>query len=424
MKKTTLLSITFYAVIALLLSCGGKGGDAPPPNPCANKTITIAATSTPTSMPASANGTIAASASGSANFTYSLNGGAFQASGNFTGLAVGAYTIVAKDADGCTGTTMASVTATPCPAITVTTVNVDATSSTANNGSITVTAGGSTNFTYSKDNGTTFQASNVFSNLAPGSYTVVAKDGNGCTGARAVTISTAACPAITVTATLVRPTGPTVANGSITVTATGGAMPFTYSRDNGATFQASNVFNNVAAGSYTIVAKDANGCPGNTIVALTANCPTITFTTSITNADKCLNSDGSITVTAAGSSGYTYSRDGVTFQASNIFTNLANTNFNITVRDANNCNSAVTNVTVGQKPAGPTFTAVKALLAANCVGCHSWASDDCQIVSKRNTIKNRVVDGNPSFMPQGGPLPQSERDKVTAWLTAGGKHSD
>ncbi len=47
--------------------------------------------------------------------------------------------------------------------------------------------------------------------------------------------------------------------GEITVTAIGGTPPFTYSL-NGGTPQASNVFNNLSAGHYTITVTDAEGC--------------------------------------------------------------------------------------------------------------------------------------------------------------------
>src|ERR1700710_929942 len=52
-----------------------------------------------------------------------------------------------------------------------------------------------------------------------------------------------------------------ISNGSITATASGGSG-FTYSLNNG-TAQSSGAFNNLAAGSYTITAKNANGCSGS-----------------------------------------------------------------------------------------------------------------------------------------------------------------
>ena len=49
-------------------------------------------------------------------------------------------------------------------------------------------------------------------------------------------------------------------NGSITIQANAGEPPLQYSIDNGLTFQASNVFDNLVAGTYNIVVEDAAGC--------------------------------------------------------------------------------------------------------------------------------------------------------------------
>ena len=79
---------------------------------------------------------------------------------------------------------------------------------------------------------------------------------------------------------------------------------------------------------------------------------------------------------------------------------------------------------------GPLFTAVKTLMQANCQSCHNssnmnggkdWTVD-CNIVANKNRIKARAVDEG--TMPPTGPLPQSEKDKITAWINAGGRLTD
>jgi uncharacterized membrane protein len=56
------------------------------------------------------NGSITTTASGGTGaYTYSLNGGAFQASNVFSNLTTGVYTITARDVNGCTGTSGSSV---------------------------------------------------------------------------------------------------------------------------------------------------------------------------------------------------------------------------------------------------------------------------------------------------------------------------
>ncbi|MFS8615309.1 MAG: hypothetical protein FWJ85_00690 [Solitalea sp.] len=70
-------------------------------DPCASTSISLSANITG-AHEGENDGSIAASASGSQGFTFSLAGGDFQSSGTFSGLAAGTYTITAKDQNDCT----------------------------------------------------------------------------------------------------------------------------------------------------------------------------------------------------------------------------------------------------------------------------------------------------------------------------------
>ena len=429
--------ITFSSLCFIFLYVGcSKGGSTPPPtpNPCAGITVVVTGTTTATSTPTAANGSITASASGSTGFTYSLNGGTAQASGTFSGLTSGSYSVTAKDVNGCSGTQTFTVTSTPCPSITVTAIITQTTTPAASNGAIVATGAGSTGFTYNI-NGGAFQASGSFTNLVVGSYTIVAKDLNGCTGSNAFSVTAASCPTINLSTTPTNTAGPTATNGTITATATGGVAPHTFSKDGGTTFQATGTFNNLAVGTYVVVAKDVNGCLSATVnTVVGATCPVITAGTATTNTIKCESNTGSITISASGSTGFMYNLNGGTFQASNIFAALAVGNYTYGVRDMNSCVIGG-NATVNQAPAGSLFLAVKAVLATNCAtpGCHSLPTpqsglnfaDDCTIVGQGVRIKARAVDSNPSQMPPSGPpLSAVDKQKIIDWLNAGGKHNN
>jgi hypothetical protein len=431
-KLTIAICSIFLLATIFVVSCGKESGTmTPPPNPCANKTIVVTGTTTATSTATTSNGTIVASASGSTGFTYSLNGGAAQASGTFSGLAVGNYTITAKDADGCTGSQTFSIVSTPCPSITVTATVTQATGTTSSNGSIVATASGSTGFTYSINAGA-FQASGTFNNLAVGSYTIVARDANGCTGTNSFSVTSASCPTITLSTTVTNTSGPSATNGSIIVTVSGGVAPHTFSRDGGATFQSSNTFNNLAAATYTVVAKDANGCLSTSVsTTVGATCPTITANASTTSTVKCESNAGTITIAASGSSGLTYNLNGGSFQTSNTFSALGSGVFSFTVRDANGCSTSGS-VTVSQAAAGTRFLAVKSVMANSCISCHGGSSpesglnfaDDCTIVNQASRIKARAVDANPSVMPPGGSISAADKQKIVDWINAGGRYNN
>ncbi|MCS6904721.1 MAG: fibronectin type III domain-containing protein [Bacteroidia bacterium] len=106
-----------------------------------------------------------------------------------------------------------------------------------------------------KINDRPFGLSNVFTNLAPGNYTVVVRDHNLCTDTVRVRVDAGLNARLTVT--------PTSCfggrDGSIVVEAFGGRPPYTYSLD-GSPFTANNRFTSLAAGTYQVRAMDSRGC--------------------------------------------------------------------------------------------------------------------------------------------------------------------
>lgn len=432
MKKFLLISTALIAVL-FMASCKKSPTPTPTPvDPCLSKTIVVAGTTTPTSNPTATNGSIAASATGSTGFSFSLNGAAAQASGTFSGLAVGTYTVTAKDAEGCSGAKSFTINVAACPTISVTGLTTQTTNATALNGTITATGSGSTGLTYSLNAGA-FQATGLFINLAVGAYTVTAKDVNGCLGSQMFTVTAASCPTITVSGSTTVASNATAANGSISASAIG-STGITFSL-NGGPFQATGNFSAVAAGNYIVTAKDVNNCTGvMAFVVGVAPCPTITASATPTTTVKCATTNTG-TLTLGGSGGlapYTYSINGGAFQAASLFSALPTGAVGYTVKDANGC-TATGSSTIAFAAAGPMFTTVKNLLATYCISCHGGATpqsginftDDCTIVSKAARIKARAVDANPSQMPPSGAgLTASERTAVTNWVTAGGNHNN
>ena len=430
-KRAVTIFLGFFVASVYIISCSKN--PVAPQDPCAGKTITVDGTVTGTSGGTTSNGTIVASGAGSSGFTYSINNSSFQASGTFFNLAAAPYSITAKDNAGCKATKSFTITAAACPVMTITATTTNASSPTATDGKIVAGATGSSGITYSLNNGA-FQAIGTFLNLPAASYTINAKDANGCTASTTFLVASATCPVINVGFTTVASSGPTATNGSITATASGGLAPFTYSK-NVIAFQASGSFTNLQAGNYTITAKDANGCLGTsgTIVLSSAACPTFGVSNNVKASDFCLNNTGNIAVTATGSTGFTYNLNGGSFQSSNVFNALAAGSYTISVKDVNGCENTSL-ISVGTAPAGPKFTLVKSMMATNCAisGCHAGPfpqnglnfTDDCTIVAQSTRIYARAVDGNPSIMPPTGALPASEKQKIVDWINGGGLHSN
>ena len=97
-------------------------------------------------------------------------------------------------------------------------------------------------------------------------YQLIAKSSTACTNglpcsspSNCVTINVNPLPTFTLSQTNVTCFGS--GNGTINITTTSGTTPFTYSKDDGATFPSSiNSFNNLPPNVYKIAVKDANGC--------------------------------------------------------------------------------------------------------------------------------------------------------------------
>ncbi|TRX34925.1 T9SS type A sorting domain-containing protein, partial [Flavobacterium sp. ZT3R18] len=156
---------------------------------------------------------------------------------------------------------------------------------TATDGKITVTASyGTGTLTYAIDGGS-YQASNIFTSLAAGTHSISVKDVSGCVKSLTSVIITAPIAVTIISVVKTSYNGSdlscsTATDGKITVTGSGGTGTLMYSKNNGSTYQSSNVFSGLSVGTYQIKVRDANLCASSTmtvtIIAPTTLLATIT----------------------------------------------------------------------------------------------------------------------------------------------------
>ena len=327
--------------------------------------ITATYAANPPSCPGAANGSITVTpTSGTAPYQYALNGGAYQPGNVFTNLATGTYILSIKDAQNCSSASISAAVGASAGSLTATLATTATSCSGVNNGSITINpTSGSGPYQYAL-NGGTFQSGTVITNLAPGNYSVVVKDNFGCTSsAIPATVSQGNALLANLTAAPTSCTG--VSNGRITVVATNGSGPYTYSLDGG-TPQGNNIFNNVAAGNHNIVVTDASGCVSAALPVNVTIGPAITGTVTSTPTTCAGAGNGTISVTpTTGSAPYQYSVDGGAFQNSNIFTSITSGPHDVIISDAAGCTSAIIQVNVA---AGAPLTAQVTPASTSCNG--------------------------------------------------------
>lgn len=291
---------------------------------------------------------------GTAPLSYTLNPGAItNGTGVFNGLGQGTYTILVRDATGsCTNTLTQLVdvvgnltgtftrTNTSCPGL--------------DNGSITVTpTSGTAPYSYSANGGAS-QGSNIFTNLAQGSYIIEFTDALGCTGTVNVFISEGS--SISATSTSVATSCAGANNGSITVNGSGGVAPYTYALDGGAA-QPGNTFTGLAAGPHSILVQDSRGCTVTISRTVTAGSGLIgsIFQT----AESCPGANnGSVTLTpTTGTAPFSFRLDGGPAQPTGVFLGLAAGLHSVVFTDANGCTgSRSINVGAGASTSTPGIT--------------------------------------------------------------------
>jgi large repetitive protein len=284
------------------------------------------------------NGSITINASSPTIITSYGNGIQSNTSGIFTNLIGNTYTTTVMDANNCSTTSVATVINAPSPVITTAAPNI-----LCNNGTTTITAnlvsGNSLPMDYKLSNGA-WQASNIFSNVSFGSYTITVRDTNNCTGTSSINIANPAAVVINSLAATI-PTCIPGSDGVITTSASGGSGALTYLVNNGAP-QSSNQFGGLAAGNYTIQVTDANGCSSMSNIQINNPvAPTLTNWTA--TRETCVpGNDGKINVAASGGTGALQysSNNGASWQASSNFTGLGAGTYTMVVRDGKNCTAS------------------------------------------------------------------------------------
>lgn len=214
------------------------------------------------------------------------------------------------------------------------------------------------------------------------------------------------------------------ADGSITVSATGGAEPYQYSINGGAK-QSSATFNGLSKGSYSITVFDKNNCEA-TVSSVQVDFPTLAldFTTATVPDTDCFGNNGEISITASGSTSYQYSKDnGVTFQVDFSFPNLEPKSYSIVVKGGDGC-TVTKSVPVPRGVTGIKYEGVGGVLEifnAKCTGsgCHPDKGDwFTYSVAKSNASIIKTKTTNKS-MPKTGSLTADEIAKIACWVDDG-----
>ncbi len=277
-------------------------------------------------------------------------------------LASGNYTAIATDSLGCTDTlvviipnggnlvaTLDSITSPSCVGQTDGTANVSAT-------------GGSAPYSYLWSNNDTALSTN---NLAAGAAWVVVSDSRGCSDSISFTVNAADTLKITLDS-LSDVSCHGANDGKITITASGGTAPYSYSWTNGDTI---STLNNLGAGSYGVTVTDARGCSITTSYNIAEPDSLQLTLKSLVNASFFGAANGQIAIGISGGS-KPYNILWSDNQTDSTAVNLAAGNYSVTITDASGCL-----VTSNYNIAEPTQLAISldSVNMASCGQNNGWA---------------------------------------------------
>ncbi len=319
--------------------------------------ITVTPTATNASCFGGSNGAINMGVSGG-NSPYTFNWGGGITTQNRTGLMAGTYIVTVTDNTGCSMTSSATVS--QGSAITVTPTVINATCFGGNNGAINISvSGGASPYSFNWGGGVVSQNRTA---LTAGSYTLTVTDNALCTASNTSTVNQASAISVASVTTNVACNGGST--GSINLTVSGGAFPYTFNWGGGVITQNRT---GLTSGNYTVTVTDNATCT-------TTHTATISQTTSLSVSSTQTNvvcfggTTGAINTTVTGgTTPYSYSWGGGIITPNR--TGLAAGAYTITVSDNVGC--TVANTTTITEPA--VISIVPAMTDVACAGGNTGA---------------------------------------------------
>ncbi|CCH51821.1 adhesin AidA-related [Fibrisoma limi BUZ 3] len=261
---------------------------------------------------------------GTGAYAYRWNNGA--TTSEINGLTAGIYSVTVTDANSCTATERVVVNQPT--ALSLSAADQDVRCFGGNDGSIRLAVSGGTQpYTYRWNTGAT---SENLSGLTAGVYSATVTDANGCSISLTDELTQPAALSIAAQQTNVRCFGGD--DGTISLTVTGGTLPYEYEWADGA---ATRTRQGLSAGVYSLTVMDGNNCVTSLSITISEP-PALTLQAQVQAVACAGGATGTISLTVSGGTApYSYSwNTGATTQN---LTGLTAGTYQVTITDANGC---------------------------------------------------------------------------------------
>lgn len=300
--------------------------------------VTVGTSQTNVACSGGADGSISTTViGGTAPYTYLWSTG--QTTPNLINLNPGTYALTVTDFNGCKAFTSATITQSGSLVLSLTSSNA---ACGATNGSVTASvSGGTPPYIYAWSNGATTAS---ITGLSGGVYSVTVSDQGGCQNVQSATVTQSTGYTVSATTQNVNCFGN--ATGSITLSITGGTLPFEYQWNTGA--QTPSI-NNLFAGNYQVTISDASGCVLVQSYSITEPSSAIFAASIVVSNVSCGGvADGQIALSGVGGGTPPYSYLWSNGQTNATATGLPAGSYSVVITDALACQRTYLNLTVFQ----------------------------------------------------------------------------
>jgi gliding motility-associated-like protein len=298
---------------------------------------------------------------GTAQYFYTWMPGNFAGS-SVVGMPPNTYTVNVRDVNGCQAEATTVITQPSVLSLAVATfTNLRCFGD--NSGTASVNAsGGSPNYTYSWSGGVGVTTNSSVSGLASGNYFVTVADNNGCSANTSVNLTQP--PQLSVIAYTLQNSKCNLANGLVTSAISGGTSPYSYNWTPGGF--TNQTISGLAAGDYSVVVTDNNGCNSTSNSATVNSSLAITATMNNTVVSCFGGSDGTANVIVSNAQTPILYNWSPFVSVTNFANNLAQGSYFVNITDANGC-LASTSTTVTQ-PSQPINFGAPLTQMVSCFG--------------------------------------------------------
>ncbi|MFM7021413.1 MAG: gliding motility-associated C-terminal domain-containing protein [Flavobacteriales bacterium] len=312
---------------------------------------------------------------GTAPYSYLWDNAGASTTATISGLVPGTYRVTVTDANGCTDIDSVTITE-PLP---LTSFITDSSTVNCNCvGTANIRGNGGTlpySFLW---NDPSAQTDSTAIGLCAGNYTATITDGNGCTSSSLVHIIDISGFTASLTSQ-VNLVCNAVCIGEVTITASGGATPYSYSWNDPAGSTSATV-NSLCAGPITGIVTDNAGCQFILPTTITEP-PAISIAITKTNVTCTGFCDGTLTALASGGTGltYTYLWNDAAASTTTMIDSLCPANYNVTVTDSVGCTRTSSNTVTEPLP----LTAF--IVSTKNVNCNGNCDGDIQSIGVAGT---------------------------------------